>query len=111
MAKSRKKKPMVYEKPRLIQLGSNDVAEGQYCTPGGGWPDECITGGDWSPECVTGGQWNPECVTGGAWSCITGGAWSPEICVEGLANMYDCAMGDGFGGGDCLEFGQMFQPD
>ena len=110
MSKSVKNKTMIYEKPRLIRLGSNDVAEGQYCITGGAWEDECVTGGQWDPTCVTGGTWNPECIPGGAWSCVTGGAWE-EFCVDGLGNMYECAFGEGVGGGDCLEFGQMFQPD
>ena len=102
MSTSRDKKLIMYEKPHLIDLGSKNVAEGQYCTEGSDWP-ACNPGGAWT-GCNPGGSW-PNCTPGSAWpGCVEGGTWE-EFCVDGSGNLYECAMGDGVGGGDCIEMG------
>ena len=108
MSKSRKKKPMVYEKPRLISLCSNDVAVGMYCIAGPDWSETCADGGNWEPACNPGGTW-PGCNDGGAWpGCVEGGSWTS--CIEGYENLYDCASGVGFVTEFCFEGGDHTAP-
>ena len=97
MSESGKKKPMVYEKPRLINLGSNDVVEGQYCTPGTDWPSDCVDGPTWT-GCVDGPTWTG-CVDGPAWAaCVDGPAWSEDLCQDGFGAIFECFFGDHVGG-------------
>ncbi len=57
---------MIYEKPRLIELGPSTARGGDDCTPAGTAVDKCTGGGlALQGDCVVGGGAGSKCDTGG----------------------------------------------